>query len=126
MKLDELIALYTAAWSEPDRALRQAILERIWAEDGTYTDPTAHVEGRAALVDHIEGFFKQFPGARFVVTSGIDTHHRRLRFAWRMMLADGNVFAEGVDFGELAGDGKLCQIVGFFGPLAVSPPNEAE
>ena len=118
MELDELITLYTAAWSEPDRVLREQILARVWAEDGTYTDPTAYVEGRKALGDHIEGFFKTFPGARFVVTSGIDTHHQRLRFTWRMMLADGKVFAEGIDFGELAADGKLRQIVGSFGPLA--------
>lgn len=121
IELDELIILYTAAWSEPDPVLRQQILGRVWAEDGTYTDPTAYVEGRMALGDHIEGFFKQFPGVRFVVTSGIDTHHQKLRFTWRMMLANGKVFAEGIDFGELSADGKLRQIVGFFGPLAPTP-----
>ncbi|MGZ9074387.1 MAG: nuclear transport factor 2 family protein [Burkholderiaceae bacterium] len=121
MELDELIILYAAAWSEPDRVLRQQLLARVWAEDGTYTDPTAYVEGRKALGDHIGGFFKQFPGARFVVTSEIDAHHKRLRFTWRMMLADGKVFADGVDFGELSPDNKLRQIVGFFGPLAAKP-----
>ncbi len=121
MQLDELIGLYTAAWREPDRALRQELLACIWAEDGTYSDPTAQVEGRQALVDHIEGFLAQFPGAHFVVTSRIDTHHQRLRFTWRMMLADGTVFADGIDFGELSPDGKLRQIVGFFGPLAAEP-----
>ena len=37
---------------------------------------------------------------------------------WRMVLADGKVFLEGIDFGELNSDGKLHRIVGFFGPLA--------
>jgi hypothetical protein len=36
--------------------------------------------------------------------------------AW--WLADGKVFLEGIDFGELNSDGKLHRIVGFFGPLA--------
>ena len=121
MELDELITLYAAAWSEPDRVLRQQLLARAWAEDGTYTDPTAHVEGRTALVDHIEGFLKRFPGAYFEVTSAVDTHHQRLRFSWRMMLADGKVFADGIDFGELSSDGKLRQIVGFFGSLQAMP-----
>jgi SnoaL-like domain len=75
MDLSELITLYTGAWSEPDRALRQQLLERVWAEDGTYTDPTAHVAGREEFVDHIGGFFERFPGAHFELTSGIDTHH---------------------------------------------------
>ena len=115
--MSELIALYNRAWSEPDYALRQKLIEQIWAEDGTYTDPTAHVAGRKALVDHIGAFFEQFPGAYFVVTSGIDSHHGKFRFTWRMVLADGKVFLEGIDFGELNSDGKLHRIVGFFGPL---------
>jgi len=121
MELPELIMLYTGAWSEPDRALRQQLLERVWAEDGTYTDPTAHVAGRQELVDHIGGVFEQFPGARCELTSGIDMHHEKLRFTWRMLLADGKVLLDGIDFGELSTDGKLHRIVGFFGPLAPKP-----
>jgi SnoaL-like domain len=121
MELSDLITLYTGAWAEPDRERRQQLLERVWAEDGTYTDPTAHVAGRKALVDHIGGFFEQFPGARIELTSGIDAHHEKLRFTWRMLLADGKVFVEGIDFGELSTDGKLHRIVGFFGPLGPKP-----
>jgi hypothetical protein len=121
MDLSELITLYTRAWCEPGRALRQQLLERVWSEDGTYTDPTAHVAGRAALVDHIGGFFQQFPGARIELASGIDAHHAKVRFAWRMVLADGSVYVEGVDFAELSPDGKLHRIVGFFGPLPPKP-----
>jgi len=33
-----------------------------------------------------------------------------------MVLADNSVYIEGLDFGELAADGKLLAIVGFFGP----------
>lgn len=121
MELTELVTLYTKAWSQPERALRQILLDQAWAEDGTYTDPTAHVAGRTALVDHIGEFFEEFPGAHFVVTSAIDAHHQSLRFTWRMLLADGKVFVEGTDFGELSPDGKLHRIVGFFGPLAPKP-----
>jgi hypothetical protein len=83
MELPDLITLYTGAWAEPDRERRQQLLERVWAEDGTYTDPTAHVAGRKALVDHIGGFFEQFVGARIELTSGIDAHHEKLRFTSR-------------------------------------------
>ncbi len=114
MELNELIAAYIGAWSEPDRVRRQQLLDRVWTAEGTYTDPTAHVEGREALVDHIDKFFKQFPGARLALTSDIDTHHQKLRFTWRMLLADGSVFVEGTDFGELSADGRLERIVGFF------------
>jgi hypothetical protein len=120
-ELEELITLYNSAWSEPDRRLRQQILERVWAEDGTYTDPTEHVANRSELVDHLAGFMDQFPGARLALTSGIDTHHDNFRFSWRMLLADGKVFVEGTDFGKLCPDGKVNRIVGFFGPLPPGP-----
>ena len=113
--------LVSSRASEPDRAVRQQLLERAWAEDGTYTDPTAQVTGRKEFVDHIARFFEQFPGAHFELTSGIDTHHEKLRFTWRMVLPNGKVFVEGIDFGELSLDGKLHRIVGFFGPLAPKP-----
>ena len=49
-------------------------------------------------------------------SSGVDEHHGRLRFTWRMEGADGSTIIEGIDFGELADDGRLQRSVGFFGP----------
>ena len=102
--------------SEPDRRLRQQLLERVWADDGTYTDPTAHVAGIEGLVDHIGRIFVQFPGARVELTSGIDMHHEMLCFTWRMLHADERVLLDGIDFGQLSSDGRLLRIVGFFEP----------
>ena len=104
--LEELITVYCKAWSEPERALREQLLNRVWAEDGTYIDPTAHVVGRKALVEHIGKFFEQFPGARIVPSSVVDTHHEQLRFNWRVVLPDGKVLLEGIDFGELSEIGR--------------------
>jgi hypothetical protein len=114
--VEEVVALYAAAWNEPDAAARRRALERAWADRGVYSDPTAHVEGRDALVEHIAGFQSQMPGARIVVTSGIDRHHDAIRFTWKLRGSDGSTLTEGIDFGELAGDGRLRQITGFYGP----------
>jgi len=116
----EVVALYAAAWNEPDAAARRRALERAWAEGGVYSDPTAHVEGRAALVAHIGGFHAQMPGARILVTSGVDEHHGAIRFTWALRTGDGTVVTEGIDFGELGDDGRLRRITGFFGPPAAS------
>jgi hypothetical protein len=107
------VANYVAAWDAPDEDERRTALERAWTDDGVYRDPTAVVEGRDALVAHIGGFH----GARVVATSGVDAYDGYLRFAWQMLDADGLVTLEGIDFGELAPDGRLKRIVGFFGPL---------
>jgi hypothetical protein len=121
--VDETITLYAAAWNEPDAVARRRLLERAWAATGTYTDPTAHVEGRAALDKHIEVYLKTQPaGTRIVPASAIDAHHGRFRFAWKMLAPDGSVAIEGLDYGELDADGRISRIVGFFGPLAVRNP----
>lgn len=113
----ETVAAYGAAWLEPDEARRSALLEACWAEDGRYEDPSAVAEGREGLLRHIGGFHAARPGARIEVVSGVDRHHDVIRFAWRMVAADGAVMVEGIDFGVLAPDGRLARIVGFFGPV---------
>ena len=115
----QVIEAYAAAWCEPDEGARRRLLERVWADDGTYTDPLSHVAGREALVQHIGAFHQQAPGARIVRASGIDAHHGLLRFGWTVFGATAPPLAglEGIDFGELAPDGRLGRIVGFFGPL---------
>ena len=117
MNPTELVARYMSAWNQTDRDARRQVLEVSWAPDASYSDPTAQVTGRADFAEHIGGFHQQFPGARFEVTSEVDSHHQYLRFEWTMVLADGNVFLYGSDFGEVAADGTALQrIVGFFGP----------
>ena len=119
--VNDIVTAYGAAWNEPDEAARRKLLDTAWADDGVYCDPTAIVEGRDALVAHIAGFQQQFPGARIDETSGADDHHGWLRFSWRMVGADGAPVMDGFDVGELAPDGRLRRIVGFFGPFAEKP-----
>lgn len=116
----EVVADYVAAWGETDASKRGALLERAWADGGAYVDPIADISGRAALSELIAGFHAQSPGASIVKTSGIDQHHDKIRFAWAMRGADGATVLEGIDVGEVAADGKLSLIVGFWG----APPAE--
>ncbi len=118
MNTQEIVATYGAAWNEPDPARRKALLEKAWAADGTYTDPMAEIAGREALIELISQFQKQMPGAQIVLTSGIDEHHKRIRFGWRVAAPDGATRMEGIDIGQLDEDGRLRSIVGFWG----SPP----
>jgi SnoaL-like domain len=115
--LSETIVMYCAAWSESDVPKRTQMLKKTWATQGTYTDPTAQVEGREALIVHIGKFLEQYPGAQIVVSSAIDAHHERFRFGWKMLAADGSTALEGMDFGEVDEKGQIRRITGFFGPL---------
>jgi hypothetical protein len=116
MDANEVVASYGAAWNEPDEAKRAALLEASWADDGVYQDPTGRADGRDALVAHIGGFHEMFPGNTIEQASAVDSNGTSLRWAWVMRGADG-IALEGVDFAELAADGRIQRIAGFFGPL---------
>jgi hypothetical protein len=114
--IDEIVGAYGAAWLEKDDVQRQRLLEIAWSEDGTYQDPTADVSGRDALARHIAGFQKRMPDASIIITSGVDHHHGKIHFQWKMVGPTGQTVSEGRDFGELDQAGRICRIVGFFGP----------
>jgi hypothetical protein len=111
------VAAYIAAWNEPDDRIRRDLLEAACADDCDYLDPTQHVSGRAALAEMIGAFQQRHPGHRIILTSRVDHHHGLLRFAWRWLGAHGETVMDGMDFGQLASDGSLSRIVGFFGPF---------
>ena len=115
MATKEIIEAYLNAWNEPDESKRRQLLDKAWADSGTYTDPMSDIAGRNALVATIAQFHKQMPGASIVLGSGIDEHHGRVRFAWKVRAQDGSTPVEGIDVGQLAGDGRLQSIVGFWG-----------
>jgi hypothetical protein len=116
--IDETVKIYCDAWGEPDVAKRRQLLQRVWAEDATYTDPaTNQIKGREALVNHISAHLQKYSGSTIVPASHANVHHGMLRFSWQFVLSDGKVQTEGIDFGELAPDGRIAKIVGFFGSL---------
>lgn len=107
---------HCAAWNTPDRGERDRLLRRVFASDGVYSDPTpTYVRGRAALSNAITQFQRDYPGARFRC-SAPQIHHRFMRVTWVLRRADGTVETEGTDFYELAPDGLIRSVTGFFGP----------
>ncbi len=119
MTAKEVIDTYMAAWNERDRAKRAEMLDRCWADDGVYVDPMSDVTGREALSAVIDGFQSQMPGAGIITATGLDQHHNRARFGWKLVMEDGTTRIEGIDVAVLAADGRLASITGFWG---VNPP----
>ena len=124
MAADGVVRAYGAAWNEPDEAARRKLLNDAWADNGVYSDPMGRAEGREGLAQHIGGFQQQFAGHRIDLTSGVDEHDGFLRFTWAMVGPDGGTVLEGIDFGELAPDGRLRRITGFFGAPPAQDGNE--
>jgi SnoaL-like domain len=108
---------YLAMWNEQDASRRGELIEQAWTKDGAYLDPALEAKGHAALSEMVAQVHERFPGYSFTRTSGIDEHHGLVRFAWQLGDGNGTVAVAGLDVGELADDGKLRRITGFFGEL---------
>lgn len=112
---DSTVLLYCAAWNTDDRAERARLFERVWAPDGVYSDPNpTRTVGRAALSDSIAALRRRYPGARFHCSTP-QTHHGAMRATWRYLRPDKTEVARGEDFYELAADGRIKSVTGFFG-----------
>ncbi|MGX1790667.1 nuclear transport factor 2 family protein [Bosea sp. NPDC055332] len=117
MSIEAIIDRYCEAWSAPDPTARAVALADVWAKDARYTDPRADTRGAEALLNHIAGVLEQRPGARVVRTSAVQQHHGFARFAWCVIEADGSRLPEGLDIAVIGEDGRITQIIGFFGAL---------
>jgi hypothetical protein len=108
---------YLSAWSEPDADRRADMIEQVWTADGRLIDPPLAAEGHTGISEMAGTMQEHFPGHTFRRVSGIDAHHDQVRFAWELVGPDGTVALTGLDTGEVADDGRLRRIAGFFGEL---------
>jgi hypothetical protein len=113
----DLIDAYFAMWRETDPSARANLIERAFTTGGRHVDPLADANGYEEMNDMVTGVHAQYPGFTLERTSGIDQHGDQLRFAWKIDQADGTPLVAGIDIGELAPDGRLRRIAGFWGDI---------
>ncbi len=85
----EAVETYIELWSERDAAVRAAMLERCFAEDGQIVLPTRELRGRAALAREIETFQADPQVAGIRIVSVIDAQGLTFRFAAALDRRDG-------------------------------------
>jgi hypothetical protein len=112
-----VVDAYLGALNEIDTERRAELVATAWVPDGRFIDPLISAEGYEAIGDLTAQVQEQFPGFRFIRTSGIDSHHGLLRFGWALVGPDGTEAVSGLDVGVLAPDGRLSRIAGLYGPL---------
>jgi hypothetical protein len=115
--LTATVDAYLACLSETDPPRRRRLIEQAWRPDGRFVDPLYEAEGHDALDDLAAGVIDHYPGHGFHRTSDLDAHHDLVRFTWEMKGPDGAVVVTGSDVGRLAPDGRLQEVIGFFGDL---------
>ena len=112
---------YIDMWNEEDAGRRAELVAAAWTADASYVDPLLEAEGHDGLSEMVANVHAHYPGYRFRRRSDVDVHHDRVRFAWDLVSPAGEVFVSGIDVGDLAEDGRLRRITGFFGEPAGVP-----
>ena len=112
-----LVDTYFAMWREPDAAARLPLIEQAFTPDGRHVDPLVDANGHAELNEMVANVHSHYAGFGIERTSGIDRHGNQVRFSWELTAADGTIVVAGIDAGEVAADGRLSRITGFWGDL---------
>jgi hypothetical protein len=113
--LETTVDTWLAAYCEPDESRRAELVAQVWAPDGELVDPPLAGAGHETIAALAGAVLGQFPGHTFQRTSPIDAHHAYARYGWQLVAPDGQVAVAGLDVAELAPDGTLRKVVGFFG-----------
>jgi len=111
--MQDIIERYLAAWNETDPAARRALIDELWAENASYTDPLGEARGRAEIDAVIAGVQAQFPGLRFSLAGTVDAHHQQARFTWGLGQPGGEPVVAGFDVAVTDGEGRLATVLGF-------------
>ena len=113
--ITSVVDTYIASWNETDAERRLALVAETFTDDARYLDPLMSGEGVDGIAAMIGAAQSQFPGHRFELSSGPDTHNDVVRFAWTLRSGDGegDPVAGGVDFATVDGDGRLRNVTGF-------------
>ncbi len=106
---------YLEALTEKDADRRGELVATAWTDDARFVDPLLDATGHEAIAGITDYVVENYPGHMFRRTSEVDAHHDQLRFKWDLVGPDGSVVASGVDVAQVAADGRLAMISGFFG-----------
>ncbi|MET0903967.1 MAG: nuclear transport factor 2 family protein [Acidimicrobiales bacterium] len=115
---ETLVDTYFEMWSATDAARRAELVAQAFTEDGRHVDQHADASGHQGLAEMIAGVHAGFPGFQIARTSGVDRFGDQLRFAWELNAADGTPIVAGLDVAEVAADGRLLRVTGFWGDLS--------
>ena len=117
---------YLEAFAEADPSRRLALLRRAMTPDAEIWGPNRVFAGYSEISEKIEGFHKNWPGCRLVITAGPNTFQNAARFGCAIIDADGAVRADGQSVVELGVDGRYQRVIPFWEALPPLPADWPE
>jgi hypothetical protein len=117
VSLDRMLAV----WNLRELEALPARLREVLAEGVVFIDPTIVTTGLAEFEANVRDFRRRYPEAVIERSSAVDSHHNLHRYHWEITV-QGRRLVAGFDVSETDAQGKVCRVLGFFGPLAPSSP----
>ena len=118
--VERMLDAYERTINEIDGDRQHAAAREALTDDFRFVGPQlGQVVGRTAMVEAVNGAREQAPSDSVQIrrTTAVDEHNGWLRFGWEFVDGAGRVLAAGMDVARLAPDGRLSQVVAFFGEL---------
>lgn|GEM_PF-2219799 len=113
-EIEPLIQDYLTAWNAADSNQRLLLLDKVLAADCIYADSHLPelIETKELHGQFIDRFRSKFPDLQISLVS-VDAHHSFFRFNWQISKLTGEIFTQGIFFGEIDSNQKISKLVGF-------------
>lgn len=105
-----------AAWNEVDPAKVRGHLDLALAPEVRFVDPSVDIIGIDAFEANVHHVHEQVPGAVYSRASEVDEQHGYHRYHWAIHL-NGELVLAGFDVTHVNADGRVDEVIGFFGLL---------
>ena len=112
---------YLEAFVERDPRLRLELLTKGLAPEAEIWGPKRVFTGYAEISEKIEGFQKNWPDCRLVLSSGVIFFGNAGHFAKALINSSGSVLASGHSVVELEPGGRISRVLAFWGPSPALP-----
>jgi uncharacterized protein YndB with AHSA1/START domain len=103
-----------AAWSEPDAAAREALLDRLATEDVRFRDRFSLIDGLSDLRPHLAAVHKFMPGMRLERQGDVRHCQGTVLADWVARAADGTERGRGTNVFGFGHHGRIESVTGFW------------
>ena len=111
-QFEQMRNTYSQAWTATNPQ-RQQLLERCLSPSFHMTTDHSNASGHGGMQTIIDGFHSKLPGASFK-TRSLHAYQLYGKVEWECVDVDGKVMFSGMDYVELAEDGRFVRVVAFF------------
>jgi uncharacterized protein YndB with AHSA1/START domain len=105
-----------AAWSEPDAARREAMLDRLATEEVRFKDRFSLIDGLSDLRPHLAAVHRFMPGMRLEREGDVRHCQGTVLADWVARAADGTERGRGTNVFAIGHHGRIESVTGFWGP----------